>query len=461
MRHCFLRRIMGAMLVAGLMFGLTRSALAQGQTAGVFIDADGVLSMQYHADPSGALSKQRAFAARSVLDGDVATSSELRKVSLNRLEAAIAKRLATSSGLSADMTNLAGLTRLKYVFFYPESGDIVVAGPAEGWMDDLSGRTVGIQSGQPTLKLEDLIVALRMYAPDAAGSKSGGSKHVIGCSIDPTQEGLARMQAFLRQVGVTATPSDTDRIVNGLRESLGLQNVSILGVSANTHFAQVMVEADYRMKLIGIGLEQPPIRMASYVQTAQPADVSRNAMQRWYFVPDYECVRVSDDGLAMELVGDGVKLVSDDEVVTGDGVRRKAARVDKASQMFVTSFTKRYGDLARRSPVFAQLRNLIDIAIAAAYIKDNDLYSDAGWDLGVLADESRVSVEHHAVARQVQTAVASVWRGNQLMTPVGGGVHIEPEMALSAEALLEDDGKLGALRSDTRLELADGQWWWD
>ncbi|MEZ6070226.1 MAG: DUF1598 domain-containing protein [Pirellulales bacterium] len=161
-----------------------------------------------------------------------------------------------------------------------------------------------------------------MYAPDAAGSKGGGSKHVIGCSIDPTQEGLARMQAFLRQVGVTATPNDTDRIVNGLRESLGLQNVSILGVSANTHFAQVMVEADYRMKLIGIGLEQPPIRMASYVQTAQPADVSRNAMQRWYFVPDYECVRVSDDGLAMELVGDGVKLVSDDEVVTGDGVRQ-------------------------------------------------------------------------------------------------------------------------------------------
>jgi hypothetical protein len=163
----------------------------------------------------------------------------------------------------------------------------------------------------------------------------------------------------------------------------------------------------------------------------------------------------------MELVGDGVKLVGDDEVVGDDGVRRKAARVDKASQMFVTGFTKQYGQLARRSPVFAQLRNLIDVAIAAAYIKDNDLYTEADWNLGVLADESKVSVEHHPVARQVETAVASVWRGSQLMTPVGGGVHIEPELALGADKLLEDDGKLHAVRVGTHLELADGQWWWD
>ena len=49
---------------------------------------------------------------------------------------------------------------------------------------------------------------------------------------------------------------------------------------------------------------------------AKPAQVSRNALQRWYFVPDYQCVRVSEDNLAMELVGDGVKLVGEDELVT-------------------------------------------------------------------------------------------------------------------------------------------------
>ena len=91
-----------------------------------------------------------------------------------------------------------------------------------------------------------------------------------------------------------------------------------------------MVEADYRMKLIGIGLEQPPVRLKSYVARANPRQIARNALQRWYFVPDYQCVRVSDDALAMELVGEGVKLVGEDEVVAKDGSR--AARAAAATR---------------------------------------------------------------------------------------------------------------------------------
>ena len=56
----------------------------------------------------------------------------------------------------------------------------------------------------------------------------------------------------------------------------------------------------------------------------------------------------------MELVGDGVKLIGQDELVRGDGSRAQSNRVDRASQSFVTSFTKKYGALAKVSPVFAQ-----------------------------------------------------------------------------------------------------------
>jgi len=55
-----------------------------------------------------------------------------------------------------------------------------------------------------------------------------------------------------------------------------------------THFAAVLVEADYRMKLIGIGLERPPVRLVSYVDRASPSQISRNALVRWFFTPDYE-----------------------------------------------------------------------------------------------------------------------------------------------------------------------------
>jgi hypothetical protein len=63
------------------------------------------------------------------------------------------------------------------------------------------------------------------------------------------------------------------------------------------------------MKLIGIGLEDPPVRLRSYVERANPSQIARNALQRWYFMPEYKCVKVSDDALAMQQVGDGVKLV--------------------------------------------------------------------------------------------------------------------------------------------------------
>ena len=43
------------------------------------------------------------------------------------------------------------------------------------------------------------------------------------------------------------------------------------------------------------GLEQAPVKIPSYVSKANPAMVSKNAMQRWYFTPNYECVKVTGD----------------------------------------------------------------------------------------------------------------------------------------------------------------------
>lgn len=427
---------------------------AQFSQAGIFVDADGVLRKQEFNDPTGQLTRERIAAARATLDPAVAASSPLRKVSLNRLEAELARRAEVSRGVPDEMRYLAGLTRLKYVFFYPESNDIVIAGPAEGWVSDLSGRVVGLSSGQPVLELQDLVVALRAHPP---GGQEGP---VIGCSIDPTPEGLARMREFLQRIGRTATPADTEFIVDGLRNSLGLQTVRITGIRPDTHFAQVMVEADYRMKLIGIGLEIPPVRMASYVDRANPSQVARNALQRWYFTPDYECVRVSEDRLAMELVGDGVKLVGEDELVTADGQRRRSGSIDKASQAFVTGFTSKYPLLARKSPVYAQLRNLIDMAVAAAYIQREDFYGRAGWTMETLADEETFPVQTYSVPQTVETVVTSVWKGNRLMTPVGGGVNVQTYLALEPDNMLADeDGQLEELHG--RIELPEGQWWWD
>jgi len=441
--------------VAIALLGIA-SRSVHGQS-GVIVDAEGVLRIRTVADATGQLARRRQAEARAVLEADLARPSPLRKVALNRLEQALGERLAAGAGPTDEMRYLAGLTRIQYVFFYPETNDLVIAGPAEGYMLDLTGRPIGLASGRSILELQDLVVALRAFGPD------GRRTQVIRVSIDPTQEGLARMQQFLQQVGGRALPADTSRLVQGLRESLGLQQVRINGVSPQTHFAQVLVEADYRMKLIGIGLERPPVKIVSYVERANPSAVARNALQRWYFVPNYESVRVSDNGLAMELVGEGVQLVGADELVRADGTRVATGQDDRASKAFVDSFTQRYPELARHSPVYAQLRNLIDMAIVAAFIQQQDYYSRSGWALGVLGDEQAVSVETYEVPRQVETAVNALWKGRTLMTPIGGGVHIQAAQALSAGNLLPDEGgKVQQLHQSVDVrQLGDGRWWWD
>jgi len=120
--------------------------------------------------------------------------SPLRKVSLVRLEAAVQAQLAAGKKLDEPTRCLAGLQRLQYVFFLPEAKDIVIAGPAEGFAADASGRMVGLGSGRPVIELEDLVAALRAYA------RGRPAEGFVGCTIDPAPEAMLRLQGFQRTV---------------------------------------------------------------------------------------------------------------------------------------------------------------------------------------------------------------------------------------------------------------------
>jgi len=425
--------------------------------SGVAVDADGVLQRRAVNDPTGQLTQQRVRESLARLDSKLAQRSALRKVSLTRLARLVSQAIDEGHGPDEAMQHLAGLTRIKYVFYYPETQDIVLAGPAEGWVETAAGRVVGLHSGHPVLELQDLIVALRAFPPNEK------SNPLVYCSIDATPEGLQRMQQFLSSVGRQIQSGDEQYIVEGLRESLGLQMITMGGISTKTHFAQVMVEADYRMKLIGLGLERPPARFRSYLSLANFASIARNAMCRWWFVPDYQRIKMSADGYAAEFVGNGVKLVGEDELVARDGSRVQSGTQNRASRKFTQGFTQNYAQIAENAPVYGQLRNCVDMLVAAAFMQQHDLYGKAGWDLSVMGDEAIYPVETFNAPQQVASAVNSMWKGRHLATPVGGGVQIEATQALEAENLIADeDGKLQTARSEVNLsELPADKWWWD
>lgn len=427
-------------------------------TFGVSIDAEGVLRMQVFEDPGGRLRQQRIRAAKGALAADIVALAALRKVSLVKLEQAIRRRLDQGQPVDEAMHYLAGLQRLQYVFFYPETNDIVIAGPAEGWIADPSGRVVGLTTGRPVLELADLLVALRAYPP-------GESRAMfIGCTIDPTPEGLARLQQFQRQIP-RAVPDDQREVVagqvgQGIRESLGMAKIRVFGVPADTHFAAVLIEADYRMKLIGLGLERPPVKIVSMLELSGSA--AMGTLQRWWFTPNYDCLKTTDDRLSLELVGQGVQLLSESKLVGPDGQLAAATAPNKASETFAAGFTRQYPALSAVSPVYAQMRNLIDMVVAAAFMQQQHYADRAGWQMATFGDEVLLPVRTSRTPEQVEAAVNVVWKGSRLLAPAGGGVSIRAEQALATERILGDkDGKLRMAREKVGDGLPLDRWWWD
>ena len=98
----------------------------------------------------------------------------------------------------------------------------------------------------------------------------------------------------------------------------------------------------------------------------------------------------------------------------------------------------------------------------AAYIQQHDFYGKANWKMDVLGDENTIATETYNAPKQVASAVNAIWKGHQLLTPIGGGVEINPLMALAPEKILDDkDSKVSQARDKVKIELAKGRWWWD
>lgn len=431
-------------------------------TLGVAIDAAGVLQTQIFQDVTGQLTALRRQMANRSLSTDVQKSSRLRFISLKRLERAIEKCLRDGRPLTDEMQKLAGLQRVKYVFASPNDQDILIAGPAEGWMEDLSGRVVGINTGKPTVLLCDLITAMRVFAPRR------NVNTWVAISIDPTRDGMQRFKEYTRKmpnrIPDRLRSAAAVEFAKGIRSSLGLASVRVHGLPRTSHLTKVMVEADYRMKLMAIGLEEPPIRMSTFIGElkGQP-----RGLQRWWLVPNYKCVRQANDQQSMELVGRGVQLKT--EVIystpaghlAGVNANAKKHKPSRAARKYAESFTDRYEELSAARPVYAQLRNVIDVLIACAWILKSDSYNRAGWAPSILLDEDQVPVNDQQDIKQAHSVANAVWKGRVLLLPAGGGVSVQASTALHRSNLLLDaDDKLPAMAGQIRLPT-DERWWWD
>jgi hypothetical protein len=396
-----------AQVVGGV--GFTRSV------GGISINSDGLIA-NASVDTLGKLREERAKLLQQV-PTDLHASASLRKISLRGLEAAIDESLRTKKPLSDDVVLLAGLQDIRYVFVYPDQKDIVLVGYGEGWQLDRQGNFVGATTGKPVMLLDDLLVALRTAATTASGG--------ISCSIDPTPEGLARLKDHVSRL---TTAGNRRATAAGIEKALGRQKISFTGVPATSHFAAVLVAADFRMKRIAMKFEKSPVNgIPSYLDMFTSTELGMSSvMQRWWLEPKYESVLRSPDGLAWEFKGGSVKCMTEEEFNTGNGQRERSGQADAVAQRWADNMTSHYDELAVAAPVFGELRNCMTLALVGALVAHERLIDKAGCTLPALMQADTLkTLELHAPT-EVDSKVSMVKQGNNWVMSASGGVTILP-----------------------------------
>lgn len=425
---------------------------------GVSVSPEGVLDHVQFAPAGGQLFFQRAQVAQAMLDQDIQRPSQMRKISLARLQAAIRDHHRQGRAIPDDILKLAGLLRVEYVFAWPEENDIIIAGPAQGWIKDAGGRAVGMTCGRPVILLEDLLVALRVFSVDQP------LDIWVGCSIGSTAEGMERLKELQRQIPAQVPRDQEDELaaelVPRIEAALGNAGISVFGVSGNTNMARVMIEADYRMKLIGIGREPPPVDIPVFIDKLSGAP--RNNYQRWWFTPDYRCVEMTPDRMSFHMVGQGVRLGAEEYETDERGrLIQLQTRPLPAARLYAEAFTRKYDEIAAASPVFAQLRNMVDVLIAASFIQRENLLQRTGLDIGTLFDPQVISVETQTTPVAARSLANAQWKSGRLVAP-SGGVSILASEAFRPENLMFIEGEQSKLpASENRLPDDTAIWWWD
>jgi hypothetical protein len=415
---------------------------------GVWINADGLLS---NAEPDmlDQLRQVRAKALKEI-PGDLNQPSELRKVSLRKLEEAISEQLKSGKALPIEMRVLAGLQRIRYVFVYPEQNDIVLAGYGEGWKIGPKGNVIGATNGRPVMMLDDLLVALRTAKRDPGGN--------ITCSIDPTQQGLKRLREFVGTLQVMGDPNATIRSVE---QVLGPQMITVGGVPDSSHFARVLVAADYRMKRIGMNFEEAPVRgLVSYIDML-PSSSGRgmqNVTPRWWMVPKYEPLLTGDGGLAWELRGASVKTMTEDTFFGTDGAKAQTGKTSSIAQRWADMMTEKYEELSAKEPIFGELRNCMDMAVVSTLIVREQLATKAKHSFSLLYDAADLPAEEYDVPKQTDSKASSLKKGSNWIITASGGVEIQAAQVVEKR---EKSESLEPTRQQAAAQPTSKSWWWN
>lgn len=418
-----------------------------GFPGGIMINADGVVSAPKAQRINLRLEQQRMKSiAAARLPADMTLSSPLRILSLNALESQLQEHLDASRPIPPELRYLAGITQIEYLFAVPETGDVLIGGPAEGFAAFQDGRVIGVETGRPVLVLDDLLAMIRLESMQTT----------LGCSFDPDPERLAEANRWNKANSSPASRAVATRRFHQMAQVLGNWNVTVFGFPADSHAAVTTVEADFQLKMLALGLRKPAIRgFKSHLELARPAE---NMMRRWWFAPLYDAIEQSPDADVFRLSGPRLQLMSQEELVDAKGNRSNAAFEEVSAEKYTQQFNRHLPELCRQVPAFAATQNLFDLAVVTALIRRNRLDERVGWKPELLLDAERLPLNEFTVPTEVPSMANTRPLGTRLiMGLIGGGVTVVPSRVAATTTPIADTRSLPNPSDSRKPE----NWWWD
>ena len=433
-----------------------RPFVGPGVVGGVSIDAQGMLhdTRTLSQDERLKLLKQQAVGQPG--SQKLAAGSNLRRVSLKRLEFTVQKLHRAGQTLPPDVDYLAGLTAVEYIIFDPAHRDVILVGPAEGWTQLPTGEIVGQKSQRPVLHWEDLITAIRYSFAKA------GKDPFIGCSIDPTQQGMARYAAYMNALGVMDR-SRAKQIFAGMEQAMGPQAVQLFGVEHSSRFALTMLAADYRLKRISLGHDPSPVKdFVNYLDlSAKSFHPGPQKQHRWWFQAQYDAILETPDHLAFQLIGQGVEVVTAPTSLA----QQPGAKASPEAEEVAETFTKHFTAIAQKQPVFAELQNLISLAATAELIaeKKDQPGGRRHWQPHHFLDAKACTLPEYNVPKHVP-AISNyrIIQNRHWLISISGGVDINPKKLIDPKNRKPEPPRpLSEVQEQTDPPKAASEWWWD
>jgi len=257
-----------------------------------------------------------------------------------------------------------------------------------------------------------------------------GADANFGCRITPREENLARLQAFLQRTQSGRSIRLPQSVARTVAPTGRQADIEVYGLDPRTRAAQVIVEADYRMKLVGMGLEAGVPGVVSYLKLikvgpGQPPPPM--TVLRWWFTLNYDAVHCSQDRLAFTLCGQGVKVESENEHLTAQGKQVHTGASEELNLRFARSFTKHFEALCDKYPVYGELRNIFELALVGALIREEAAADKVNWHLTCFGDPNAFQVALTDAPKEVDSVVnCRVINGKYIIAGVSGGVKVHP-----------------------------------